>query len=1011
MIVCSDCGERIPESRFCPNCGKALRASGSPSGSLADRRVVTVLFAEVVGLQGGGTADPEEVKTRVDACMKAISAPVFRYGGTIDKYIGDSVVMALFGAPVAHEDDPERAVRAAREMQREAALFGAGQGLEIRLKVGVNTGLVVAGAVGGREKRDYTVMGDTVNLAQRLEDSAAAGEIRVGQETAERARGTFAFRQLPPLHLKGKEAPVAAYVLSDAPAPEAAPAQRPPLIGRDLELGRIASQVRAAHSGNPQACILRGEAGMGKAAVAEAIDLTGFRIWRGHCRSFDERSPFALVRDVLRHAPTRSAERFAGSEEAELLAWVEYGGDAPPRGAALAGIRVDQLQSRAADLLAELVLREHPVAIVLEDLQWLDDASRMWLDRLIERFRTPEGDNLPVFLCLTTRPGGNLPDLEGTHFDLSSLNLPPLRGDDAVLLAAQLLDLPADRRAWPLGVADAVDPALKLAEGNARFILELVGNLLHSGALRRDAAGKLQADAAAATFELPSSIQAAIRARLDRLGSPARSALQVAAVQGRLVSPDVVRDVAGQDAAEAGVPELVANGVLVARGADFVFRQDLVREAAYEALLHRTRRTLHRSVASAILKRIGGVEARAPDATDADRRVRDSAALLAWHLVAAEDWRDAARFLWLAAQRARLSASRATAVMWLENCLKAIKNAPGAPGAPEESEVWLALGRIHTSTGEHEKAAKALDKALETAGDTHGHAAAHHALAESAEQRSDYDTAVKLLAKALDLPPGAGVTRAQALCSLATIRFRMGEFDACMWLLKDALREARGDPALAGLALSLKGLCHYRKGNLTEALTAHRKSLEQRQAAGDLAGVTRSLNNIAVVKMELGDTAGSLADCQEALSVARRIGDRWNISMVLTNLGHWEIAAGMADRAVEHLKLAIELKIRLQDPAGADIARVTLGEALVKQGKTDEGIAQMRHAIEDLEVRGIGEVLVEAYLALGKACLGAGRQKEAKKAITHARDKAKQTRSAARLDEAESLLEQLSPIG
>ncbi|MBM3275221.1 MAG: AAA family ATPase, partial [Candidatus Sericytochromatia bacterium] len=694
---------------------------------------MTVLFADVLGLQGGESADPEVVTYRVDACMKAISAPVFRYGGNIDKYIGDSVVMALFGAPVAHEDDPERAVRAAKEMQREAAAFGARQGLEIRLKIGVNTGLVVAGAVGGREKRDYTVMGDTVNLAQRLEASAAAGEIRVGRETAERARQTFVFRQLPPLQLKGKEAPVAAYVVTDEPAAESAQAPRPALIGRDLEVGRIASQVRSARAGNPQACILRGEAGIGKAAVAGAIDLAGFRVWRGQCRSFDERSPFALVRDVVRHAPAGAAERFASSEEAELLAWVEYGGDAPPRGSALAGIRVDQLQGRAADLLADLVMRDHPVAIVLEDLQWLDDASRLWLDRLIERFRSPEGDDLPVFLCLTTRPGGTLPDLEGTHFDLSSLNLHPLRGEHVFLLAARLLGLPAERRAWPPGVADAVDPALKLAEGNPRFIVELVGNLLHSGALRRDAAGLLRADPAAAPSDLPSSLQAAIRARLDRLGAPARSALQVAAVQGQLVSPDVVGDVAGQDAAEAGVPELVANGVLVARGADFVFRQDLVREAAYEALLHRTRRALHRSVASAILKRIGGVAEAAADAPDADRRVRDSAAILAWHLVAAEDWRDAARFLWLAAQRARLSASRATAVMWLENCLKAIKHAPGSPGSPEESDVWLALGRIHTSTGDHDEAAKALGKALETSADSFGHAAAHHALAESAE--------------------------------------------------------------------------------------------------------------------------------------------------------------------------------------------------------------------------------------------------------------------------------------
>ncbi len=1003
MIVCADCGAKVPEARFCPNCGKAMRPIASPSSALADRRVVSVMFAEVVGLAGGvsGDDDPEAVKAKADACLRAITAPIYRFGGTIDKFIGGSVVMALFGAPVAHEDDPERAVRAAWEMRRETERFGRDNDLEIALRVGINTGLVVAGAVGGREKRDYTVMGDTVNLAQRLEANSAPGEIWVGKETADRARGSFAFRALPPLKVKGKEEPVEAFAVDALQAGLQAEPSRVPLVGRNLELQRLLQQVRAALCDGPQASLVRGEAGIGKSALLGALDLAGFTVWHGQCRSFEEPVPFALVRDLLTDAAGHQtlSDQELSPEDTDIVSWVREGADAPARGPALAGLRPDQLQSRAADTLAEVLLACRPVAIVLEDLQWIDDASKVWLERLVERFRAPDSDQWPVYLALSTRPGAWMPDLEGTTFDFMSLNLATLSTEQSLALAAGILGLPEAPAGWPADVRDMVSRAVTLAEGHPRFVAELIQNLVQNGSLAR-AGQTWRATAGALALPLPPTIQAAVRSRMDLLSTRARSALRAAAVLGRHVSPDLVRELGGDDSAGAGLEELIAAGVLGQRGNELMFRQDLFREVAYEALLHRTRRDLHAMAAKAMRSRLE----EPPASPDAEIKLRESSPALSFHLIAAEDWSEAARYLWLAGQRSRLAGDEKAEATYLDMCLKALSQAPEAPGAPHPCEVWRRLGDLRSVAGDHDAAGVALERALELAPGPAEVSACRLSMAELAERRGDYEAATTQLASALDLPPDAHLARARALSKLAFIRFRAGEFDGCEKLLDESQEEAGGDPDVTGFNHSLRGLCQYRKGALAEAIASHEKSLECRKVAGDLAGVARSLNNLAVAKMESGEAAGSLADSQEALAVARRIGDRMLVSVILTNLGHWELATGHPGRAAEHMRAAIDLKTRLKDTVGAATCRVTLGEAMVKEGHHQEGLDILRHGLAELERQGAGEVLAEAYMALGKACVEAGRKPEAHEALDKALQLAQQVGAAAREQEIAKLL-------
>lgn len=230
-LSCPRCASPCEGASYCPACGVAL--AGTRRGG--DRRVVTVLFADLCGFTSlCERMDPERLTDLVNAFFEELSRPIAQFGGVVDKYIGDAI-MALFGAPTAHEDDPERAVWAAYEMQRVAREYAERTGVGLALRVGINTGLVVAGMVGTRLKRDYTVMGDAVNLAQRMEQHARPGTVLVAPETHRLVRGRFAFNAMAPLTVKGKRAPVPAYELI-GPTPSETRGDRLELVGRAVEL-------------------------------------------------------------------------------------------------------------------------------------------------------------------------------------------------------------------------------------------------------------------------------------------------------------------------------------------------------------------------------------------------------------------------------------------------------------------------------------------------------------------------------------------------------------------------------------------------------------------------------------------------------------------------------------------------------------------------------------------------------------------------------------------------------
>src|SRR5256712_2580708 len=419
---CAACGATVrANDRFCSTCGTPIAAAQAapvpPSiapepariessslqataetdeALLEQRKVVTILFADLSGSTPlAEKLDPEELRTILGGYFGALARQIQRYEGTIDKYIGDAV-MAVFGAPISHEDDAERAIRAALAMQRSIQTLNDDlerqHGVRLSLRIGVNTGEVVAGLLGGDVQSAYTVVGDAVNTAQRFESVAPLNQVLVSETTRRLALHAFEFETLPPVTLKGKAEPVAAYRVIRRRDDEIEP-DVSPLIGREAELATLRAALEGAVAGAGRLVHIRGEAGVWQSRLPTQFRLAlGPDIERmsGRCASYETNTPYALLAELIRGAFRLHAVDDAAAPRPAILPGPRRVGAAPPAGAAallldIVGVNrrtaIEPEQTRRLLLLVlrtvlERASQQRPVVIVPEDLPWCDPASR-----------------------------------------------------------------------------------------------------------------------------------------------------------------------------------------------------------------------------------------------------------------------------------------------------------------------------------------------------------------------------------------------------------------------------------------------------------------------------------------------------------------------------------------------------------------------------------------------------------------------------------------------------------
>jgi len=624
--------------------GRLVAAPGSASG---ERKRVTVLFCDIKGsTEIADGLDPEEYREILDQFVEVCIQAVYRFEGIVNQIAGDGM-MALFGAPVAHEDAPERAVRAALAIREALARVNAtapsGHGVELELRFGINTGPVIVGTVGNDLKMDYTATGDTTNLASRLESLAPPNGILISAATERLVRGRFELRSVGPLAVKGKRAPIVAYevlgALDEPGASRLAEGRNlTRLVGRDEELAQLEACYQRLHGHLPQLVAIVGDAGSGKSRLIHELKqrLASEKpaLLEARCSSRSQMQPYAPWTGMLRHffeVPLGARDDvtldLVRQRLIELDPRLE---DLAPRIAGMFGPPDhdhdgdggdhEHGKRRTFEAVAHVLnalAGKAPVVMIFEDLHWIDDPSREMLELAASKLRSAR-----FMLVVSHRP-----EYE-SHWRVSvaftQLHLRPLSDDLATEMIRAVAggDLPGELE----------ERLCAKAEGNPFFLEEMTRTLVEDGSLTRPIS----------EVSIPETVQEVIGARIDRLAPAAKRTAQVAAVLGRQFRSDQLSrllDGEGIDVA-LELEELEHRGIVHRKSAlseeEFRFGESVTQELAYESLLVRERRVLHGRIARQ-------VEESAEDAS------AERSALLAHHFARSDDHRKAIEALLRAA--------------------------------------------------------------------------------------------------------------------------------------------------------------------------------------------------------------------------------------------------------------------------------------------------------------------------------------------------------------------------
>ncbi|MGI8929219.1 MAG: AAA family ATPase [Candidatus Limnocylindrales bacterium] len=609
MIDCPSCGTPNADgSRFCNKCGASLMSRVG----VQERRVVTALFADLARSTSlGEKLDPEVVRGMVGRFFELATSEIESRGGTVEKFSGDAV-MAVFGLPQAHEDDPERAVRAALAIRDGVAAIALDtqerHGVKLQARIGIESGEVVVGDPFGGATM---ATGDTMNVAARLEQQAEPGEIVIGAVAHDQVRELVTAEPMGELELRGRNHALAAWrvseIASEVGRPRGVPGLEAPMTGRQDELAMLLDSARRALSGRKAALFtVLGVPGVGKSrlvreATAKLMD-GGWSMVRGRCLPYGDGITYWAVAEMVRELAGIGADSTA-EESRALMAQVSPDGDVADRLARIIGVGDDsQGAVEGADReiawglrrLAEHVIGTRgPLALVFEDIHWAEPAL---LD-LIEYVVTWTRD-APLLVICTSRPEvlDNRPAWGSGHMEASRIHLEPLSEEESRSLLGALLavdDLPAELR----------QRVLDRAEGNPLFVEEVVRMLIEEGMVERQG-DHWVAKREAADVRVPDNVEALIRARLDTLPTSERATLQAASVVGRIFQRSAVAAIAPATEA-APLQQHLEDAILrdliteerVPDEPTFRFRHILIRDVAYATLPKARRAELHRAVA------------------------------------------------------------------------------------------------------------------------------------------------------------------------------------------------------------------------------------------------------------------------------------------------------------------------------------------------------------------------------------------------------------------------------
>jgi len=933
-VACPKCGAAVlPGKKFCGECGHDLTVVTAASGvdsaqlqsytpkALADkilasrrsmegeRKQVTVLFADVTNFTSiSEKLDPEEVHGLISECLVFLTEEIHRYEGTIVQFLGDGV-MALFGAPIAHEYAPHRALHAALAIQQRLVSYGEQlkkRGINFAMRIGLNTGLVVVGRIGDDLTMDYTAVGDTVNLASRMQTMAEPGTVQTTENTYRLTKSFFEFQPLGEVQVKGKEELVKAYrVLGLGPASTRLGAAMmrglTPFIGREREMELLMDAFERVKEGRGQAISLVGEAGVGKSRflhefrkTVAAQDVTSIE---GRCLLYGKGAAYHVMTDLLRSAfniresdgDDRIRDRVKrglqgmGIEEArtspyllELLSVKDSGTDR-------ISMSPEARKDRIREALKRIVLKSaelRPLVVAVEDLHWMDRSSEEVLRYMLESI-----PGARVLLIFTYRP--EYVHTWGGRSYHSQLNLNRLSNRESLAMAADILGTDQIEK----GLQDLI---LDKTEGIPFFIEEFIGSLRDLGMIEKHEAYRLTKDAR--QVAIPSTIQEVIMARVDALPETAKMVLQTGSVIEREFSYQLIRRVT-----QLPEPELLSQlsalrnaELLYERGiypqSTYVFKHALTREVVYESMLTRRRKQLHVDIADAIEEIHKG---------DLDEYCE----VLAEHYVTGESYEKGAEYCRRAGRKAEKTASIPDAVTYAQKRVSCLEKLPRTEDVLRKTvDARTTLGLYWTQIGHLAQAKEAVEPVV--------------------------DLALKLDYKR---------RTSQIYTILGWYSWVVEEdYPRAHEYLTDGLRIAGELNDFVTLALGnlWLGCVLYQNCEYEKASYHFGKALDINIAANNLWGIAVAKSwRAGWVYNSQGKINLAFKETYEALQVAEESRDIYSKAWAYGNHGHSCYFKGFFREAEEHLLEGVNFAERINDPAVLSVVYFVLGETYLNMGK------------------------------------------------------------------------------
>ncbi len=990
-VACRACGARVaPDDSFCDECGAALAGGPAPApprltpGLLAgrfdspevytpqhlaerivssrgalegERKQVTVLFADLKGsMELLADRDPEEARSILDPVLERMMEAVHRYEGTVNQVMGDGI-MALFGAPLAHEDHAVRACYAALRMQEAVYQYADNVfrtlGVRVQIRVGLNSGEVVVRSIGSDLRMDYTAVGQTTHLAARMEQTALPGSVLLASDTLRLAEGYVQVKALGPVPIKGLDAPVEVYELLGAGTARsrlqaAAARGLTKFVGRDTELETLRRTLEQAGSGHGQIVALVGEPGVGKSRLVwefcHSHRTQDWLVLESRSVSYGKATAYLPVIELLktycgvedRDDARRVREKVTGKLLAldpalqptlsALLALL----DVPLDDATWQTLDPPQRRQRTLDACKRLILREsqeQPLLLVLEDLHWIDAETQTVLDSLVDSLPTAR-----ILLLVNYRPEYEHTWHRKTYYQ--QLRLDPLRAESADELLAALL-----------GDAVELQPLRRLlierTEGNPFFIEETVRSLAESGVLVGER-GAYRLAKALDTAQVPATVQAVLAARIDRLAAEDKRLLQAAAVVGKDVPLALLQAIAEvpDDALRQGLARLQAAEFLYETSLfpepEYTFKHALTHEVAYGSLLHERRRPLHARIVEAIEQVYPG-------------RLSEHVEHLAHHALRAELWPQAFRYLGEAGAKAVARSAHREAVTDFEQALSTLAYLPPSQELCERGiDLRLELFAPLAALGRHQQAL--------------GH------IREAAE-----------LAEALGDQRRLGL----AAVHMSTCFWQAGHHDLAVEAGQRAhtIATVLGDFGLEVVANHVLGRSYYALGALGLA-----QDFVQRNAValqGDLG--TERFGLPAVVSVvsrvwlahclaDRGEYVLAMAHAQEAVRLAEAADHPFSLITAYEATGYVHLSEGSPAQAIPMLERGLELCQVWQIPHLFPRIVAALGYGYAMAGRVPEGVHLLDQAVE--QAISAEYVVLQSRWAgwMSEACLLGGRR-------------------------------------